>query len=124
LTGNTVAAFSKAQGGQELPVTFTMMNHSTTTSADVSCYFTLTHATANSTDYTCPLVSSHYNIDPDTPACEPGVLGYGKGTSAAIMVTPTIASGTVTVKACAKLLDGHTDPVSSNNCKTVSIPIG
>jgi hypothetical protein len=40
------------------------------------------------------------------------------------LVTPTIASGTVTVKACAKLLDGHMDPVSSDNCKTVSIPIG
>jgi len=69
------------------------------------------------------LVVGHFNIDPDTPACEPGMLGPGKSTGAAIMVTPTITSGTVTVKACARNLDGIADPVSSNNCKTVSIPI-
>jgi hypothetical protein len=126
MTGHTVAGFTKAQAGQELPVTFTIKNRSTTTSAEVSFYFTVTHATANPSDYTCPLTTTHYNINPDTPACEPGILGFGKSTSAAIMVTPslTTTTGTVTVKACAYLLDSHTDPVSSNNCKTVSIPIG
>jgi hypothetical protein len=124
ITGKTVAGFTKAQLGQELPVTFTMKNHSTTASASVDFYFTLTNATADPSDYTCPLISNHYNIFPDTPACEPGVLGYGKSTSAAIMVSPTISSGTVTVKACARNENNYTDPVSSNNCKTVSIPIG
>jgi hypothetical protein len=124
ITGNTVAGFTKAQYGQELPVTFTIKNRSTTTAAEVAFYFTLTHATADGSDYTCPLVSNRYNINPDTPACEPGVLGYGRSTSAAILVTPTISSGTVTVKACAQDLTGYADPVSSNNCKTVSIAIG
>jgi hypothetical protein len=124
ITGNTVAGYTKAQHGQELPVVFTIKNRSTTTAASVSFYFTLTHATAGIADYTCPLISNHYNINPDTPACEPGVLGYGKSTSAAILVNPTIYSGTVTVKACAQDLDGYGDPVSSNNCKTVSIAIG
>jgi hypothetical protein len=123
MTGSRVAGYTSAQAGQELPVVFTLKNHSTTTSADVAFYFTLTHATADSSDYTCPMVSTKGNINPDTPACEPGVLGYGKSTSAAIMVTPTIISGTVTVKACALNLGGATDPVSSNNCKTISIPI-
>jgi hypothetical protein len=126
MTGGTVAGFTKAQPGQELPVVFTMKNHSTTRSASVAFYFTLSHATAADpdSDYTCPLISNHYNIFPDTPACEPGTLGYGKSTSAAIMVTPTISSGTVTVKACAQDLSNYSDPVSSNNCKTVSIAIG
>jgi hypothetical protein len=124
ITGGTVAGYTKAQHGQELPVVFTMKNHSTTTGASVSFYFTLTQATAGISDYTCPLISNHYNINPDTPACEPGVLGYGRSTSAAILVTPTIYSGTVTVRACAQDLNGYADPVSSNNCKTVSIAIG
>jgi hypothetical protein len=124
ITGNTVAGYTKAQYGQELPVVFTIKNRSTTTATEVSFYFTLSHATAGGSDYTCPLISNHYNINPDTPACEPGVLGYGKSTSAAILVTPTIYSGTVTVKACAQDLTGYADPVSSNNCKTVSIAIG
>jgi hypothetical protein len=124
ITGSTVAGYTKAQHGQELPVVFTIKNRSTTTAASISFYFTLTHATASSSDYTCPLITNHYNINPDTPACEPGTLGYGKSTSAAIMVTPTIYSGTVTVKACAQDLDGYADPVASNNCKTISIAIG
>ncbi|MDQ1739940.1 MAG: hypothetical protein QOE53_1592 [Pseudonocardiales bacterium] len=124
ITGNTVAGYTKAQHGQELPVIFTIKNRSTTTAASVAFYFTLTHATAAAADYTCPLISNHFNIFPDTPSCEPGTLGYGKSTSAAILVTPTIYSGTVTVKACAQDLDNYSDPVSSNNCKTVSIAIG
>jgi hypothetical protein len=123
ITGATVAGYTSAQYGQELPVSFTIKNHSTTRSADVAFYFTISHATADMSDYVCPLVTGHFNIDPDTPACEPGVLAAGRSTSAAIMVTPTISSGTITVKACAQNLDGTADPVSSNNCKTVSIPI-
>lgn len=126
MTGNAVAGYTNASSGNELPVTFTMRNNSgSTTAGDVSFLFTVTHATAaDSSDWICPLTSNHHLINPDTPACEPGGLAHGKSTSAAIMVTPTISSGTVAVKACASLLDGHTDPVPSNNCKTVSIRIG
>jgi hypothetical protein len=123
ITGSRVAGYTSAQAGQELPVVFTLKNHSTTTSANVAFHFSLTHATADISDYTCPLISNKFNINPDTPDCEPGLLGYGKSTSAAILVTPTISSGTVTVKACAVNLSGASDPVSSNNCKTISIPI-
>ena len=123
MTGSTVAGYTSAQSGQELPVTFTIKNHSTTTSATVDFFFTITHATADASDFVCPLVSNHFNIFPDTPACEVGVLGAGKSTSAAILVTPNISTGTVTVRACAMNETGSPDPVSSNNCKTVSIPI-
>ncbi len=121
--GSTVAGYTSAQSGQKLPVTFTIKNHSTTTSATVDFFFTITHATADASDFVCPLVSNHFNIVPDTPACEVGVLGAGKSTSAAILVTPKITTGTVTVRACAMNETGSPDPVSSNNCKTVSIPI-
>jgi hypothetical protein len=123
ITGQTVAGYTKAQYGQELPVMFTMKNRSPRTATSVAFSFTLTNATADGSDYTCPLISNHYNINPDSPNCEPGVLGHGASTSAAIMVTPTIVTGTVTVQACAEDLESHGDPVSSNNCKTVSIPI-
>lgn len=123
MAGSTVAGYTSAQSGQKLPVTFTIKNHSTTTSATVDFFFTITHATADASDFVCPLVSNHFNIVPDTPACEVGVLGAGKSTSAAILVTPKITTGTVTVRACAMNETGSPDPVSSNNCKTVSIPI-
>jgi hypothetical protein len=52
------------------------------------------------------------------------VLGRRQSTSAAIMVTPTISTGIVTVTACAQDLDGYADPVPNNDCERVSIPIG
>jgi len=38
-------------------------------------------------------------------------------------VTPTIPSGTVTVKACANDENNNPDPNRHNNCKTISIRI-
>jgi hypothetical protein len=122
ITGGTVTGFTTASSWQELPVSFTMRNHSATTAVSVDFFFTLTNATADGTDYVCPL-ANHVLINPDTPACEPGFLAAGKTTSAAILVTPTITSGTVTVQACANDESGNPDPVSSNNCKTVHIKI-
>ncbi len=122
ITGGTVTSYTAAQAGQEMPVVFTMRNHSTTTGASVDFFFTLTNATADASDYVCP-TSSHFLINPDTPACEPGILAAGKTISAAILVTPTISSGTVRVKACANDENNYPDPVPSNNCKTVSIAI-
>ncbi|HJQ03688.1 MAG TPA: hypothetical protein VJ851_18990 [Jatrophihabitans sp.] len=122
ITGGTVTGYTVAQAGQELPVSFTMRNHSTTTAVSVDFTFTLSNATADGTDYVCN-TSSHALINPDTPACEPGFLGAGKTVGAAILVTPTISSGTVRVKACANDESNNPDPVPSNNCKTVSITI-
>lgn len=124
ITGSTVAGYTQGDPNTELPVVFTMTNHSSSTSVSVDFYFTVVNATADGSDYTCPLISNHHLINPDTPACEPGFLGHGKGTSAAILVTPTIDTGSVTVKACADDESGYPDPVSSNNCKTISIMMG
>ena len=122
ITGGTVTGYTAAQVGMELPVSFTMRNHSSTTGVSVDFTFTLTNATADGSDYVCE-TSSHSLINPDTPACEPGTLAAGKTISAAILVTPTISSGTVRVKACANDENNNPDPVPSNNCKTVSIAI-
>ncbi|HJQ03352.1 MAG TPA: hypothetical protein VJ851_17280 [Jatrophihabitans sp.] len=123
ITGGTVTGFTRSGPEQELPVVFTMRNHSQTTSVSVDFFFTLTNATADGTDYVCPQ-SNHVLTGPDGPACEPGYLAAGRTTRAAIMVTPTITSGTVSVKACANDESGNPDPVPSNNCKTVHIRIG
>jgi hypothetical protein len=95
-------------------------NSTTTTAPDLNIRFTLTNATANSSDYVCPLTSNHANINPDTPSCEPGGLAQGKSTSAAIVAVPGSGS-TVVVKAC--VTSAVTDPLLTNNCKTVSIPL-
>ena len=122
ITGGTVAGFTGAQADQELPVSFTMTNHGSV-ATPVDFQFTVTNATADGSDYVCPTVGNRFNINPDTPFCEPGFLGAHKQTSAAILVTPTISSGTVTVRACANDEANHHDPAPGNNCKTVSIPI-
>ena len=123
ITGGTVTGFTRSGPEQELPVVFTMRNHSGTTSVSVDFFFTLTNATADGTDYVCPQ-SNHVLTGADGPSCEPGYLAAGRTTRAAVMVTPTISSGTVTVKACANDESGNPDPVPSNNCKTVHIRIG
>lgn len=120
-TGSTVAGYTAAQLGQELPVMFTMTNHSRTTTTDVAFVFTVSNASVD--DYVCPTISTRLNIETDGQYCEPGSLRAGKSTSAAIIVTPAIALGTITVQACATSLDGHPDPVQTNDCKTISIPI-
>lgn len=122
ITGATVAGFTGAQANQELPVSFIMTNHGSI-ATPVDFQFTVTNATASGEDYVCPTVGDGFNINPDTPFCEPGMLGAHRQTSAAILVTPTISSGTVTVRACADDEANHRDPAPGNNCKTVSIPI-
>lgn len=122
ITGSTVAGVVLGQVGQKLAFSFTVKNHSTTTSASLGITFTVARGTANGTDFICPMISNHFDINPDEPTCEPGTLRHGRSTRAAIVVTPT-STGTLTVKACAEN-QGDTDPVSSNNCKTISVPIG
>jgi Domain of unknown function DUF11 len=124
MTGNVVAGVQSSQSGQEVPFLFKLTNKSTTTSANVSFYFSITNGTASDSvdDYVCPLISNHFNIYPDTPACEPGSLAAGKTTQAAILVTPKSGVTTMSVKACAQNLSS-TDPTSSNNCKTLSVKI-
>jgi len=99
-----------------------MSNKSTSTAGSVAFIFRITNGSAGVSDYVCPLISNHFNIDPDTPACEPGTLRAGRSTKAAILVTPK-SSGTLTVKACAVNEANLTDPVSSNNCKTLKLAI-
>jgi uncharacterized repeat protein (TIGR01451 family) len=126
MTGSAVAGVTSAQWGvgQEVAFTYALKNKSTTASANVSFTFTITNGTApDPGDYICPLIRNHFDILPDTPACEPGALGAGGTAQAAILATPS-AAGTMTVKACAQNLSATVpDPVSSNNCKTLSVKI-
>jgi hypothetical protein len=127
MSGSVVAGVASASTYKQVPFTFMIKNKSTTTAADISFNFSpIVNGTASdySADYVCPLTTNHYDINPDSSSCEPGTLGPGKSSSAAIIVTPSGSSGqTVTVKACAQNLSGAPDPVSSNNCKTLSIKI-
>jgi Domain of unknown function DUF11 len=119
VTGSIFAGVTSAQG-QEIPFGFTTTNHSGSASADVAVKFTITNGTAASgSDYVCPLISNHFDIDHDTSTCEPGTLSHGRTTMDGVIVTP-VRAGTVTVKACVTGL-GSTDPVPSNNCKTLSV---
>jgi hypothetical protein len=121
-TGSVVAGITGAQMGQELAFSFTTKNNSTSTATDVSVRFTVTNGSVSQSDYICSLISNHFDIHPDTPACETGSLSAGKSTTNAILVA-TKATGTMTVKACSTSLNAVTDPVSSNNCKTLAVKI-
>src|SRR4051794_18831433 len=63
LTGGTVPGYPAAQAGMELPVSFPMRNHSSTTGVSVDFPFTLTNPTADGTDYVCE-TASHFLINP------------------------------------------------------------
>jgi uncharacterized repeat protein (TIGR01451 family) len=121
-TGSIFANLTGAQIGQEVVYSFTVKNKSTTTAANMAVTFSVTNGTADGSDYVCPLISSHFNINPDTPSCEPGSLPATKTETVGILVAAR-RTGTTTVKACASILDSVTDPVSSNNCKTLRLTI-
>jgi hypothetical protein len=123
MTGNVVAGVTSAETFHELPFLFTMKNNSTTTTEQAVVFtFTVTNGTVSTEDYVCPLIGNHFAINPDTPSCEPGALGATKNAQAAILVRP-VKSGTLSVKACASTNTSVVDPVSSNNCKTLSVKI-
>src|SRR3954447_13167091 len=97
-TGSVMAGVTSAQtGGHELAFSFSIKNNSTTTSATLGVTFTVTNGTLDGSDYICPLISNHFNINADTPSCEPGVLGPGKTARTGLLVA-TKNSGTLTVK--------------------------
>ena len=121
-TGSIFAGLRGAQTGQEIVFSFTVKNHSTRASADLEVTFSMTNGTADGSDYICPLIRNHFNINPDTPSCEPGALPATKSETVGILVTPK-TSGTMTVRACALNESNAPDPVPSNNCKTLSLAI-
>jgi hypothetical protein len=122
IAGARVGGYTAGQAGMVLPVSFTMTNHSGS-STNVAFVFTVTNASVTPAGFVCPTTSTGLDILTDGMLCEPGDLAGGKSTRAVAMVTPTIQFGTVTVRACARSLISTPDPVSSNNCRTVSIPI-
>ena len=121
-SGSVVPTIWSADVGQELAFLFTTTNKSTTASAELNVTFTVRNGIVRNSDYICNLISNHHAISPDTPSCEPGLLGPAKATRNAILVTAT-ATGTMTVKACSTAINGYSDPVSSNNCKTLTVKI-
>src|ERR1700712_3392318 len=77
-TGSLFAGLTGAQVGQEIVFGYTVTNNSGSRSADLAVTFSITNGTASHRDYICPLVTSHFNINADTPTCEPGQLSAGK----------------------------------------------
>src|SRR6195952_5391243 len=121
-TGSIFAGLTGAQTGHEIVFSFTFKNHSTRKSAALEVTFSMTNGTADGSKYICPLIRNHFNINPDTPSCEPGALPPTKSETVGILVTPK-TSGTMTVRACASNESNAPDPVPSNNCKPLSLAI-
>ena len=108
-TGSIFAGLTGAQVGQEIVFGYTVTNNSASRSADLAVTFSVTNGTASRRDYICPLVSSHFNINPDTSSCEPGRLPAAKAETVGVLVTSR-TTGTTTVIACASNLSGVPDP--------------
>ena len=124
MTGASVVAGVKVtQGSDQLvPFSFTAKNNSSR-AADLNFTFTVTHGSPAAGGYICPLPVSKVDIFPDSPNCELGSLAAGHSSSAGIIVSATGASGQyVTVKACVSDFTA-TDPVPSNDCRTLKVKI-
>ncbi len=123
MTGSVVSGVKSVEGGtgQQLAMSFVVKNNSSSQSADISFNFTFGHA--NVQGYICPLVSNHFDINPDGSSCEPGTLGAGKSSGASVIVVAPSGVSSTSVKACAQNLSGAIDPVSSNNCKTLTVAV-
>jgi hypothetical protein len=120
MSGRVVAGVTGAQIGQHVPFEFVMRNNGPGTAEDIA--FTFTIRNGASAEYVCPLAGSGFDINPDTPNCETGALAAGHQTRAAI-VAYSRSTGRLTVKACARDLNGATDPTPGNNCAVRTIPI-
>jgi hypothetical protein len=124
MTGASVVAGVKVMqaGDQLVPFSFTAKNNSSR-AADLNFTFTVTHGAAAPGGYICPLPVSKVDINPDSPNCEVGSLAAGHSSSAGLIVSAKGASGQyVTVTACVSDLT-NTDPVASNNCRTLKVKI-
>ncbi len=98
ITGSVVAGVTSAQTGQDVVFDFTIKNHGRVAVPGDTVY-TVTHG--KYVDIVCPLVSTKADINPDTPACEPGDLPPGQSTQSAIILKVPTSSGSLMVTACA-----------------------
>jgi hypothetical protein len=72
------------------------------------------------------VMSNGVGFNADSPTCEPGALAAGKSTHMTLIMKPTAGAlnRTLSVRVCASTEDSEVDPVSSNNCKTLSVTLG
>jgi hypothetical protein len=126
ITGSVVSGVRTVEAGlgTHVAMAFKIKNKSASQSAEISFNFKFINTPDPGMEfYECPLVSTHFAINPDTPSCEPGVLGPGKSSGASVIVVPQAGTSSMSVRACAQNLTGPTDPVSSNNCKTLTVAV-
>jgi len=64
-----------------------------------------------------------FGINPDTPSCETGPLKPQQSVHDTYIVQPSGTSTSVSVRTCASNEGSVPDPVTSNNCKTLSVAI-
>ena len=113
VTGSVVAGVTSVYQGQDLVFDFTDKNTGTTTNPNNIFYYTYTNSSY--VDIVCPLANGQ-DINPDTPACEPGALAGGKSTQSAIIVQAT-GPGPIVVKACV-------GPTGTTVCKSLTVKYG
>lgn len=72
------------------------------------------------------VMSNGVGFNADSPSCEPGTLAAGESTHMTLILKPTqgALNRKLTVQVCASAEDSEIDPVSSNNCKTLSVTLG
>ena len=110
VTGSVVAGVKSVFNGQDLVFDFTDKNSGTTTNPNNIFYYT--YSNSSYVDIVCPLASGQ-DINPDTPACEPGALAAGKSIQSAIIVQAT-GPGPIVVKACV-------GPTGTTVCKSLTV---
>ena len=75
-------------------------------------------------DQLCVMANGN-GFDPDSPTCEPGALAAGRSTHMTLIVKPTAGAPnrTLSVQVCGSTEGSETDPVTSNNCTTLSVTV-
>jgi hypothetical protein len=72
------------------------------------------------------VMANGVGFNADSPTCEPGALAAGESTHMTLILKPTAGAlnRELSVRVCASTEDSEVDPVSSNNCKTLSVTLG
>jgi hypothetical protein len=125
VTGSVVGGITKVAGHEHgLVFSYTLTNKGPNASGG-SADLVLSVTGGSFTDIAC-IPPTHTPINPDGTFCEDGPLSSGQSSKDVAIVAPTAASGgKVTMRACAMNEAGAdaTDPVSTNNCKTLSVRV-
>lgn len=122
VTGSVAGGETSTESFHLVVFVFTLKNEGPATT-DGSADLIVTDVQGGTLLDTMCVLPNGFGINPDSPACETGPLQSHQSVHDTYVVQPSGSVAPVSMTACASNEGSNPDPVSSNNCKTLSVDI-